>query len=469
MGKSEPELPINLLQHHQNQNHNHHHHRFSRVFSRIAQFFTFKCVFILLLSVSVSLSAIFSLFHFHHRQSGFDAKDSIKNSATVKAFFRLEKPVSLLLPQITRLEYDIYNEIAVPYTQVAILSMHESGASNSTDVVFGVLSKPMNSPINPVSLLLLRSSLVDLFTQRSNLTLTSSVFGMPSSFEILKFPGGVTIIPKLSPSVGMLPQVLFNFTLRNSLHDIEENFIQLKEQLESGLQLMPYESVFVQVTNKDGSTQKPPVTVQASVVSNLGSLEAPRLKQLAEEITGSPPAKNLGLDNTVFGKVKEISLSSYLFHTLDAPTPSPSPAPSPDQNDPVGSTVVPSPATSPSPDSLHLPPCSNCDAASPSPENEPNQSLPPLSSSPAPATDPYCGGSDPSPSAAPGPGSGPSYDALPPPTPTPSSPPPMNPRSRMAPDLSPLPAVSYGSRPHPENGNRKGLAPSPLAASPSSS
>ncbi|KAJ9552173.1 hypothetical protein OSB04_016218 [Centaurea solstitialis] len=392
-------------------------------------------------------------------------------SATVKAFFRLEKPVSFLLPQITRLEYDIYNEIAVPYTQVAILSMHESGASNLTDVVFGVLSKPMNSPINPVSLLLLRSSLVDLFTQRSNLTLTSSVFGMPSSFEILKFPGGVTIIPKLSPSVGMLPQVLFNFTLRNSLHDIEENFIQLKEQLESGLQLMPYESVFVQVTNKDGSTQKPPVTVQASVVSNLGSLEAPRLKQLAEEITGSPPAKNLGLDNTVFGKVKEISLSSYLFHTLDAPTPSPSPspAPSPDQNDRMWSTVVPSPATSPSPDSLHLPPCSNCDAASPSPENEPNQSLPPLSSSPAPATDPYCGGSDPSPSAAPGPGSGPSYDALPPPTPTPSSPPPMNSRSRMAPDLSPLPAVSYGSRPHPENGNRKGLAPSPLAASPSSS
>ncbi|KVI01760.1 hypothetical protein Ccrd_019950 [Cynara cardunculus var. scolymus] len=428
MGKSKPELPINH-NHNHNQQQNRHRPSFfvrcSRGFSRFGQLFSFKCVFILLLSVSVSLSAIFSVFHFQHRQSGFDAKDSIKNSA---------------------------------------------GASNWTDVVFGILSKPVNSPINSVSLILLRSSLVDLFTQCSNLTLTTSVFGMPSSIEILKFPGGITIIPKLSLSGGMLPQVLFNFTLRNSLHDIEENYLQLKEQLESGLQLMPYESVFVQVTNKDGSTQNPPVTVQASVLSNLGSLEPPRLKQLAEEITRSPPAKNLGLDNTVFGKVKEISLSSYLFHTLDAPTPSPSPMPSPDQNDHVGSTIIPSPATSPSPNSLHLPPCTNCVASSPSPQNEPNQSLPPVSNPPAPAMDPYCGGSDLSPSSGPAPGPDPSYHPLPPPpTPTPTSPLPMYPRSRMAPNLSPLPAVSYGSLPQPENRKQKGLAPSPLAVLPSSS
>ena len=119
--------------------------------------------------------------------------------------------------------------------------MHKSCESNWTDVVFGVLSQPMNSPIKPVSLSVLRSSLIDLFTQHSNLTLTKTIFGMPSSFEILKCPGGITIIPKLSPPVLALPKVLFNFTLQNSLQDIEEKFLELKVQLKSGLQLMPYE------------------------------------------------------------------------------------------------------------------------------------------------------------------------------------------------------------------------------------
>lgn len=429
MGKSQPQLPLN---HHQQQQQNRHGSSFfvrcSRGFSRTARLFSFKCVFILLLSVSVSLSAIFSVVHVHRRQSGYDANDSIKHSAKVQAYFRLEKPVSFLLPQISRLEYDINDEIGVPGTQVAILSMHKSGAYNNfTDVVFGVLSKPMNSPLNPVFLSVLKTSLLDLFSQRSNLTLTKSIFGLTSSFEILKFPGGVTIIPKLSPPLWYLPEVLFNFTLRNSLHEIEDNFLVLKEQLKSGLQLMPYESVFVQVTNKVGSTQDPPVTVQASVVSIFGSLNPQRLKQLAEKITGSPPAKNLGLDNSVFGKVKEISLSSFLSHTLDAPTPSPAPSPSPEQNDPTG--VTRSPASSPASS-----PCPN------SPDNGPNRSLPPVSNSPSPVTDPPQGGSDDV-----APGSSPSPDP--------------------GPTGSPLPVVSYGSVPRHENG----LAPSPVSVLPSSS
>lgn len=126
--------------------------------------------------------------------------------------------------------------------------MHKSCASNWTDVVFGVLSQPMNSTINPVSLSVLRSSLIDLFTQHSNLTLTKTIFGVPSSFEILKCPGGITIIPKLSPPVWALPEVLFNFTLQNSLQDIEENFLELQVQLKSGLQLMPYEVFFRLIT-----------------------------------------------------------------------------------------------------------------------------------------------------------------------------------------------------------------------------
>ncbi|KAI3755230.1 hypothetical protein L1987_55026 [Smallanthus sonchifolius] len=421
MGKSEPQLPLNHRRHHQQQPQNRHQSSFfvqcSTGFSRIARLFSFKCVFVLLLSVAVSLSAIFSLLHLHHGRSGFDAKDSVKHGATVQAYFRLEKPVSFLIPQITRLEYDINDEIGVPGTQVAVLSMHESGSSNWTDVVFGVLSKPMNSPINSVSLSVLRSSLVELFTQSSNLTLTKSIFGTPSSFEILKFLGGITIIPKLSIPVWMLPQVLFNFTLYNSLREIEENFLELEEQLKSGLHLMPYESVFVQVTNKGGSTKHPPVTVQASVMSALGGLDPQRLKELAQEIRGSPPAKNLGLDHAVFGKVKEISLSSYLYHSLDAPTPilspAPAPAPSPDQ---MGPTI------------------------SPSPDVRPYRSLPPSS---PPAMDPSCGGSP-----------GPSHHALPPLAP---------------PNLPPLPAVSYGSSPHQKKGLQKGLAPSPHSVLPSSS
>ncbi|KAK9077095.1 hypothetical protein SSX86_005431 [Deinandra increscens subsp. villosa] len=431
MGKSQPQLPLNHRQIDQQQN-LHRSSFFAQCsigFSRIARLFSFKCVFILLLSVSVSLSAIFSMLHIHHGRSGFDAKDSIKHSATVQAYFRLEKPVSFLIPKIARLEYDINGEIGVPGTQVALLSMHKSGASNWTDVVFGVLSKPMNSPINSVSLSVLKSSLVDLFTQSSNLTLTKSLFGTPSSFEILKFPGGITIIPKLSPPALMLPQVLFNFTLHNSLGEIEENFLELEEQLKSGLQLMPYESIFVQVTNKDGSTQHPPVTVQASVTSALGGLEPQRLKELAQEITGSPPSKNLGLDNSVFGKVKEISLSSYLYHTLDTPTPlpSPAPAPSPDQ---MGPTISPSPDNRPY---QSLPPSS-----SPSPAMEPS----PPSSSPSPAMEPSSGGSP-----------GPIHHALPPSGPS---------------NLPPLPAVSYGSSPHQEKGFQEGVAPSPHSALPSS-
>lgn len=366
-------------------------------------------------------------------------------TATIQAYFRLQKPVSYLLPQITRLEYDIYAEIGIPYTKVAILSMHKASASNWTHVVFGVLSDPMSSSINGVSLSVIRSSLIELFNQRSNLTLTTSVFGRPSSFEILKFPGGITVIPKQSASFWMLPQALFNFTLPNSLREIEENFVELKEQLKSGLHLKPYENVYMQVTNKVGSTRDPPVTVQASIVSNLGNLVPLRLKQLAQTITGSPPATNLGLDHSLFGKVKEISLSSYLYHTLDAP--SPSPAPSPVLNDYAQPSISPSPAISPSPV-----------FSSPNPQNGHHQSLPPLPNAPV---DRSCGGSHIFP--APPPMNVPVPNSLPS-APRHS----ISPRSEMPPDFPPLPAVSYGSHPGQEEGDQKGLvAPPTVSVSPS--
>ncbi|CAL5358420.1 unnamed protein product [Camellia sinensis] len=464
--------------------------------STIGQEFNLKCVFVLIFSLSVFLPVIFWLLPLHSSLSGFDAKYAIKHSATVHAYFRLQKPVSELVPCIGRLGYDINSEIGVPYTKVAVLSIHRAHASNWTNVVFGVLSDPIDVPINPVSLSVLRSSLIELFLQLSNLTLTTSLFGQPTSFEILKFPGGITVIPDQSASIWQISQILFNFTLPNSIDEIKENLGELKEQLKSGLHLRSYENVYVQVTNTNGSTRDPPVTVQAAIISELGSLLPQRLKQLAQTITGSPPAQNLGLNNSVFGKVKEISLSCYLNHTIDAtsPTPSPAPAPAqndyapaPAQNDDAEPPIAPSPDFSPSyfpapePDfHHHSPPCFNCDASSPSDDNYPyppspedgrRHSLPPISNSPAPSMvgtrpsrrSPHCGSKIP-PSPSPTSDSDTTAPSAFSPYAPRSYPPSVGPTPQLSPDLSPLPVVSYGSSPRQENGNAKGPVSPPLAS-----
>lgn len=115
---------------------------------------------------------------------------------------------------------------------------NRNSLSNCTDVVFGFLPDPINSTTNPVALSLLKSSLIDLFLQLYNLTLTSTIFGEPSLFEILKCPGGVTIIPERTP---LLSLPLVNFTLNSSIYDIKENLPELKKQLTLGLHLMPNE------------------------------------------------------------------------------------------------------------------------------------------------------------------------------------------------------------------------------------
>ncbi|KAA8542864.1 hypothetical protein F0562_024016 [Nyssa sinensis] len=78
---------------------------------------------------------------------------------TAAAYFRLQKPFSVLVAHTARLEYDIYGEISVSFTMVAIPSMHRAGASNWTDVVFGVLSDPMDVSINSVYLSVLKLGL----------------------------------------------------------------------------------------------------------------------------------------------------------------------------------------------------------------------------------------------------------------------------------------------------------------------
>lgn len=74
----------------------------------------------------------------------------------------------------------------------------------------------------------------------------------------------------------------------------------------------------------------PPTIVQCKVLLAVGiNPSSSRLKQLAQTI-GSH-SENLGLNNTIFGRVKQVSLSSFSQHSRggDGGSPSPSPAPLP--------------------------------------------------------------------------------------------------------------------------------------------
>ncbi|CAI8591506.1 unnamed protein product [Vicia faba] len=305
--------------------------------SAVLRLFSFKCFFILLFSLSAFLSGIFWVLPKHNStQLSFDAKDVIKHSATVQASFRLEKPVSQLIPYIERLQDDIFGEIALPNTKVAILSIHQSVAPSLSDV-------------------------------QSNLTFTTSVFGNASLFEILKIPGGLTVKPVQSASIWQIPEILFNFTLNNSISEVLDKFDDFEEELKFGLHLKSDENVYVHITNARGSTVARPVVVQASVMRGFESLLPQRLKQIAQTIRRSA-RKNLGLNNLVFGKVKEIRLSSLLKDTLHAHPPAPAPSPQlVDHSEPLISPYhAPSPSPI-SPETSEKPPCFDCEVFSPSP------------------------------------------------------------------------------------------------------
>lgn len=122
--------------------------------------------------------------------------------------------------------------------------MHPLDPSNWTYVVFGVLANRRDAPITPVALSVLRSSLVELVLQHSNLSLTPSIFGQPSSFGVLKFPEEITVVPPQPSSIWLKPEILFNFTLNNSISQIQETLSQLRGQLKHGLQLRSNEVIY---------------------------------------------------------------------------------------------------------------------------------------------------------------------------------------------------------------------------------
>ncbi|KAA3472137.1 Filamentous hemagglutinin [Gossypium australe] len=263
----------------------------------------------------------------------------------IVASFKVEKPVSFLGDNILQLENDIFDEIGFRTIKVVILSLEPLTESNVTKVVFGVDPDARYSKISPTSLSLIKSSFEYLVIHQSSLSLTKSLFGDSYFFEVLKLPGGITVIPPQSAFLLQKVQIHFNFTLNFSIYQIQLYFDELRSQLKSGLHLAPYENLYIILSNSKGSTVAPPTIVQSKVLLAVGnSPSTPRLKQLAQTITGSH-SKNLGLNHTVFGKVKQVRLSSILQHSLHGVAPTTSTekgaAPAPEAHSPTPETISP--------------------------------------------------------------------------------------------------------------------------------
>ncbi|XP_014623056.1 uncharacterized protein LOC114391384 isoform X1 [Glycine soja] len=291
-----------------------------------------RCLVVLLFSVAVFLSALFWLPPFAHFA---DPKDLYLNSKykgkgiQTNPEFGWEKPVSLLEDNILQLSNDIFEEIGAPSTKVIILSLDPLPRSNTTKVVFAVDPDGKYSEMSAAAISLIRASFKYLVIRQSYLQLTTFLFGVPSVFEVLKFKGGITIIPQQSVFPLQTVQTLFNFTLNFSIYEIQSNFDELTSQLKSGLHLAPYENLYVILSNSEGSTVVAPTVVQSSVLLAVGIPPSKeRLKQLAQTIMGHH-SWNLGLNNTQFGRAKQVRLSSILQHSLHGSGGSGSPSPSP--------------------------------------------------------------------------------------------------------------------------------------------
>uniref|UniRef100_A0A9I9CX72 DUF7036 domain-containing protein n=1 Tax=Cucumis melo TaxID=3656 RepID=A0A9I9CX72_CUCME len=276
--------------------------------SEIRKLIAVRCVFFLLLSAAVFLSAIFWLPPFLSYGNWPDRPiDSAYRDHDIVASFHAWKPVPFLQNHIFELEDNIFGEIPIPSVKVAILSLQSLSGPNVTKIVFAVDSDAKYSKIPPTSQSLIKETFETLVINEPPLRLNESLFGNTSLFEVLKFPGGITIIPPQSAFLLQTAQIYFNFTLNYSIYQIQVNFDDLSSQLRSGLRLSPYENLYVSLSNERGSTMDAPTVVQSSVLMAIGtnlSSSKQRLKQLAHTITNSHSG-NLGLNNTVFGKVKQ--------------------------------------------------------------------------------------------------------------------------------------------------------------------
>ncbi|GJN13207.1 hypothetical protein PR202_ga31552 [Eleusine coracana subsp. coracana] len=186
----------------------------------IGRVVSFRCVFMLLLAVGVLVPALFLLLPSRNEGYLSDDPDVLAGELKIKVGFTLERPLSFLTAHIDKLGSDIFEEIGVPNSKVSIVSMCPLTSKYSTQVVFGVLPYPKDASISLPALSVLRSSLIEMMLQQLNLSLTPSLFGHPSSVDLLRFPGGITVIPAQSGYMWANTDPLFNFVLNNSIYEI---------------------------------------------------------------------------------------------------------------------------------------------------------------------------------------------------------------------------------------------------------
>ncbi|EAY97803.1 hypothetical protein OsI_19722 [Oryza sativa Indica Group] len=225
-----------------------------------------QCVAALLLGAAMALSALFLLkpFAAHRARAGappppgppgdafaaLRVQDKLHHAkkstltlltADIVASFMLQKTVSELSGSTSKLEFDIYGEIGIPNSTVAVNFLQPIGAPNWTNVIFSIVPYPKYSSISSMYLSILRASFMSLVVEQSTLHLTESLFGDTSLFEVLKFPGGITIIPPQAAFLLQKPYASFNFTLNFPIYKVQGRMNELKDQMKAGLQLDPYE------------------------------------------------------------------------------------------------------------------------------------------------------------------------------------------------------------------------------------
>ncbi|CAJ1916829.1 unnamed protein product, partial [Sphenostylis stenocarpa] len=254
----------------------------------------------------------------------------------IVASFIVNKSVSLLEDNKFQLADQIFDEIDAPSSKVAVLFLETLPGPNKTRVVFAVDSDDKDTEMSSAVISLIRASFTSLVIHQSILQLTSSsLFGDPYSFEVLKLKGGITIIPQQNAFPLQKGQAKFSFKLNFPIYQIQSNFKELTSQLKSGLYLTSFENLYISLSNSEGSTVDAPTLVQSTVLLAVGITPwKERLKQLAQTIMGP---HNLGLNHTEFGRVKQVRLSSILQHSLhgnDGGGSAWSPAPAPLQHSP---------------------------------------------------------------------------------------------------------------------------------------
>ncbi|GJM88417.1 hypothetical protein PR202_ga04475 [Eleusine coracana subsp. coracana] len=201
-----------------------------------------QCVAALLLGAAVVLSALFWLPPFAGRGGGEGPPDpGGAFAAGIMASFILHKTVSELNETASKLEFDIYEEIGIPNSTVTINFLQPVGTSNWTNVIFSIVPYPKYAIISSTWLSILRASFMSLVVEQSTLHLTESLFGNSSFFEVLKFPGGITIIPPQAAFLVQKPYASFNFSLNFPIYKVQDKTNELKDQMKTGLRLNPYE------------------------------------------------------------------------------------------------------------------------------------------------------------------------------------------------------------------------------------